>query len=35
MGPATAGAVRRWQRSVGLPADGTPSVELLLRLQAP
>ena len=35
MGPATAGALRRWQRSVALPADGYPSLELLQRLQAP
>ncbi|MCI4429468.1 MAG: lytic murein transglycosylase [Burkholderiales bacterium] len=32
-GPATREALRRYQRSVGLPADGYPSVELLLRLQ--
>ncbi len=33
MGPATRDALRRWQRSVGLPADGYPSLELLQRLQ--
>jgi lytic murein transglycosylase len=35
MGPATAGALRRYQRSISLPADGYPSVELLQRLQGP
>lgn len=34
-GPATRGALRRWQASVGLPADGFPTLELLQRLQAP
>lgn len=34
-GPATRHALRRWQRSVGLPPDGYPTVELLERLQAP
>ncbi|MDM0106311.1 lytic murein transglycosylase [Variovorax sp. J22R24] len=33
MGPATRDGVRRYQRSVGLPADGYPSAELLQRLQ--
>lgn len=33
MGPATRDALRRWQRSVGLPADGFPDVTLLQRLQ--
>jgi lytic murein transglycosylase len=33
MGPATRDALRRWQRSAGLPADGYPSLELLQRLQ--
>lgn len=33
MGPATREALRRYQRSVGLPADGYPSLELLQRLQ--
>jgi lytic murein transglycosylase len=35
MGPATREALRRWQRSVDLPADGYPTLELLQRLQAP
>lgn len=35
VGPATRGALRDWQRSVGLPADGFPTVDLLARLQAP
>ena len=35
MGPATREGLRRYQRSVGLPADGYPTVELLERLQAP
>jgi len=35
MGPATRGALRGYQRSVGLPADGYPTVDLLQRLQAP
>jgi membrane-bound lytic murein transglycosylase B len=34
MGPATRGAIRDYQRSVGLPADGYPTLELLQRLQA-
>ncbi|WP_436305566.1 lytic murein transglycosylase [Variovorax sp. LjRoot290] len=33
MGPATRDGLRRYQRSVGLPADGYPSAELLQRLQ--
>lgn len=33
MGPATRGAIRRYQRSVGLPADGYPTLELLQRVQ--
>ncbi|MBD9663830.1 MULTISPECIES: lytic murein transglycosylase [Variovorax] len=33
MGPATREGLRRYQRSVGLPADGYPSAELLQRLQ--
>ena len=33
MGPATRGAIRGYQRSVGLPADGYPTLELLQRLQ--
>ena len=35
MGPATRDALRRYQRSVGLPADGFPTAELLQRLQQP
>ena len=35
MGPATRGAIRRYQRSLGLPADGYPSLDLLARLLAP
>jgi hypothetical protein len=34
-GPATREALRRYQRSIGLPADGYPTLELLQRLQAP
>lgn len=33
-GPATRNALRRWQRSVGLPADGYPTLDLLDRLQS-
>jgi len=33
MGPATQRSVSRYQRSLGLPADGYPTLELLLRLQ--
>ena len=32
MGPATRDGIRRYQRSVGLPADGYPDLELLERL---
>lgn len=35
LGPATRGALRDWQRSVGLPADGFATGELLARLQQP
>jgi membrane-bound lytic murein transglycosylase B len=35
MGPATRGAIRRYQRSIGIPADGFPSLGLLERLQEP
>jgi membrane-bound lytic murein transglycosylase B len=35
MGPATREGLRRYQRSVGLAADGYPSAELLQRLQQP
>ena len=34
-GPATREALRRYQRSVGLPADGYPTLELLQQLQPP
>ena len=33
MGPATQDGIRRYQRSLGLPADGYPTPELLQRLQ--
>ncbi len=33
MGPATREGIRRYQRSLGLPADGYPSIDLLERLQ--
>ena len=33
MGPATRDGLRRFQRSVGLPADGYPTTELLQRLK--
>jgi membrane-bound lytic murein transglycosylase B len=33
MGPATRNALRQFQRSQGLPADGYPTLELLGRLQ--
>ena len=35
MGPATRDGLRGWQRSVGLPPDGYPTVEMLQRLQQP
>jgi peptidoglycan hydrolase-like protein with peptidoglycan-binding domain len=35
MGPATREAVRRFQRSAGLVADGYPTLDLLARLQQP
>ncbi len=35
MGPATRDGLRRYQRSVGLPADGYPTLDLLRRLQEP
>lgn len=35
MGPATRDGLRRYQRSIGLPADGYPTLELLERLQRP
>lgn len=34
-GPATREALRRYQRSVGLPPDGFPTLELLQQLQPP
>jgi len=34
-GPATRAALRRYQRSIGAPADGYPTLEWLERLQAP
>jgi membrane-bound lytic murein transglycosylase B len=34
-GPATRDALRRYQRSIGAPADGFPTLDLLQRLQAP
>ena len=33
MGPVTRDGLRRYQRSVGLPADGYPTLDLLQRLQ--
>jgi len=33
MGPATRNAIRHYQQSLGLPADGYPTLELLQRLQ--
>jgi lytic murein transglycosylase len=35
LGPATRDALRRFQRSIGVPADGYPTLELLQRLQQP
>ena len=35
MGPATRAGIRSYQRSVGLPADGYPTLEMLQRLQTP
>jgi lytic murein transglycosylase len=35
MGPATREAIRRYQRSVSLPADGYPDLALLERLKQP
>ncbi|RZL87456.1 MAG: lytic murein transglycosylase [Variovorax sp.] len=35
MGPATREGLRRFQRSVGLPADGYPSAAVLQRLRSP
>ncbi len=33
MGPATRSALQQYQRSIGLPADGFPTADLLMRLQ--
>jgi peptidoglycan hydrolase-like protein with peptidoglycan-binding domain len=33
VGPATQRGVRQYQRSLGLPADGYPTLELLQRLR--
>ncbi len=33
MGPATRNALQQYQRSIGLPADGFPTADLLTRLQ--
>jgi membrane-bound lytic murein transglycosylase B len=33
MGPATRNGIRRYQQSLGLPADGYPTLELLQRVQ--
>lgn len=35
MGPSTRDGLRNYQRSLGLPADGYPTLELLERLRAP
>lgn len=35
LGPATREALRRYQKHIGLPADGFPTLELLQRLQNP
>ena len=35
MGPATRSGIRAYQRSIGLPADGYPDLDLLQRLQQP
>ncbi|MCX7278573.1 MAG: lytic murein transglycosylase [Burkholderiales bacterium] len=35
MGPATRDGLRKYQRSLGLPADGYPDLDVLQRLQAP
>lgn len=35
MGPATRAGLRAYQRSLGLPADGFPTLDLLSRLQSP
>ena len=33
LGPATRAGLRQYQRSVGLPADGFPTLDLLQRLR--
>ena len=35
VGPATREAIRRYQRSIGVPPDGYPTLDLLQRLQQP
>ena len=35
MGPATRAGLRDYQRSLGVVADGYPTLELLQKLQAP
>ena len=35
LGPATRDALRRYQRSVGVPPDAFPTLELLQKLQGP
>jgi peptidoglycan hydrolase-like protein with peptidoglycan-binding domain len=35
MGPATRSAIRHFQGSLGLAADGYPTLDLLRRLQEP
>lgn len=35
MGPATREGIRGYQRSIGVPADGYPTLDLLQRLQTP
>jgi membrane-bound lytic murein transglycosylase B len=35
MGPATREGISRYQRSLGLPADGYPTIDLLERLLQP
>jgi lytic murein transglycosylase len=35
MGPATSDGLRQYQRSIGVPADGYPTLDLLQRVQTP
>ena len=35
LGPATRQGLRAFQRSLGVPADGFPTLDLLARLQTP